>query len=77
MVNTSYDRHKAALEEWDAAKQMEQGERLSFTEGESTLFLVIQRERATAEARLQVIDALADYNLARVLLQTATGELAL
>lgn len=76
-VNTSYERHKAALEEWDAAKQMEQGERLSLTEGESTLFLVNQRERATAEARLQVIDALADYNRARVMLQTATGELAL
>lgn len=75
-INAAYERYQAAVGEWEAAKRMEQGERISFEEGESTLFLVNQRERATAEARLQVIEALADYNQARATLQTATGELS-
>lgn len=60
-VNTSVERYLATMSETDKAKAVEAGERLKFAEGDSTLFLVNQRERTTAEALIRVIDTHVDY----------------
>ncbi len=60
-INTSSERHVALASEVEKAKFVEAGEKMRFTAGDSTLFLVNQRERATAEAKLRLIDAHVDY----------------
>lgn len=60
-IQAAYGQYQAADNEWAMAKQMEQGERDRYEFGDSTLFLVNQRERASAEAALKVLDTVADY----------------
>lgn len=60
-INTSFDKFIALSAEVDKAKSVENGEKLRFAAGDSTLFLVNQRERATAEARVRLIDAHVEY----------------
>ncbi len=60
-INTSYDRWAATSLEVEKAKQVEEGERLRFTAGDSTLFLVNQRERASAEAQMRLAEVHVDY----------------
>jgi outer membrane protein TolC len=68
-------RYEAAEEEWQLAQQLEQGERTRFDLGDSTLFLVNQRERATAEAAVRLIDLRAEYQLGRASFLAVTGQL--
>ncbi len=63
-INQSYLRYLAATQEVDAARALEQGERDRLALGEGTLFLVNQRERATAEAKIKVINIQAEYEQA-------------
>ena len=63
-INTTYDRYQAALREVELAVRLEQGERDKFNLGDSTLFLVNQRERNTAEARVKLIEIQAEYEQA-------------
>lgn len=63
-INTSYDRYRAALQEVELAQRLEEGERTRFALGDGTLFLVNQRERATAEARVKLIEIQAEYEQA-------------
>jgi outer membrane protein TolC len=63
-INTSHDRYRAAQQEVELAERLEEGERTRFTLGDSTLFLVNQRERATAEARVKLIEIQAEYEQA-------------
>ena len=74
-LNATYERYEAAQKEYQAALKLEEGERTSFAMGDSTLFLVNQRERATAEAKMQLIDLQADYQIQKAILQTVTGTL--
>lgn len=60
-INTSFDKYSALAAEVDKAKSVESGEKLRFAAGDSTLFLVNQRERATAEAQFRLIDAHVEY----------------
>lgn len=60
-IKTSYDRYVANTAEVGKARLVESGEKLRFSAGDSTLFLVNQRERATAEAQMRLIDAHVDY----------------
>lgn len=60
-INTSYERWAATLLEVKKAKQVEEGERLRFGAGDSTLFLVNQRERASAEAEMRLAEVHVDY----------------
>jgi outer membrane protein len=60
-INTSTERWEAAVLEVKKAKQVEDGERRRFAAGDSTLFLVNQRERASAEAELRLLDIHVDY----------------
>lgn len=60
-INTSFDKFMAVNAEVNKARSVENGEKLRFAAGDSTLFLVNQRERATAEARVRLIDAHVEY----------------
>lgn len=60
-INTSFDKFGALAAEVDKARAVESGEKQRFAAGDSTLFLVNQRERATAEAKQRLIDAHVEY----------------
>jgi outer membrane protein TolC len=60
-INTSCERWNAAVVEVKKAKQVEEGERLRFSAGDSTLFLVNQRERMSAEAQMRLAEVHVDY----------------
>lgn len=60
-MNTSYERWAATMLEVKKAKQVEEGERLRFGAGDSTLFLVNQRERMSAEAQMRLAEIHVEY----------------
>jgi outer membrane protein TolC len=60
------------VQEVELAQRLEEGERIKFQLGDSTLFLVNQRERATAEARLKLIEIQAEYEQAAATFRAAT-----
>ncbi|HYE72768.1 MAG TPA: TolC family protein, partial [Blastocatellia bacterium] len=72
-INTTYDRYRAAEREVQLARELEQGERTRFSLGDSTLFLVNQRERATAEAENKLIEIQAEYEQSVATFRAATG----
>lgn len=74
-VNTNFERSQAAEQELELAQQLEKGEKTRFEYGDSTLFLVNQRERASGEAKLGLIDVLVEYHQAVAGFHAATGEL--
>lgn len=74
-VRQTYQRYLAASQELELARKLEEGERQRFDLGDSTLFLVNQRERATAEAAVKVITLGAEYEQAQSLFRTITGQL--
>jgi len=71
-INTTAGRFVRAQAEVDLAIQLEEGERVRFALGDSTLFLVNQRERATAEARVKLIEIQAEYEQAVAAFRAAT-----
>jgi outer membrane protein TolC len=73
-VNTAYGRFLLAEKELELARVLEEGERRKFALGDSTLFLVNQRERASAEAEIKVIDIRAEYEQALAAFRVATVE---
>lgn len=74
-INAAYQQYRAAKQEYQLAKDLEQGERDRFDYGDSTLFLVNQRERSTAEAAIKLLDLEAEYHQALVNFLAVTGEL--
>ncbi|MFN8615416.1 MAG: TolC family protein [Vampirovibrionales bacterium] len=74
-MQAAYERYEAAEQEWDLAKQLQAGEQTRFQLGDSTLFLVNQRERAATEASMTLIDAWVDYQAAVSQYQAVTGQL--
>jgi outer membrane protein len=72
-INTTYERYVAAETEVQLARQLEVGERTRFNLGDSTLFLVNQRERATAEAENKLIEIRAEYEQAVAAFRAASG----
>jgi outer membrane protein TolC len=73
-VNAAHDRYLLALQELNLTRDLERGERTRFAAGDSTLFLVNQRERAAAEAEIKLIDILAAYEQALVNFRIAVLE---
>ncbi len=71
-INASVERYLATDAEVTLAKRLEDGERKRFAEGDSTLFLVNQRERATAEALGRLIDIQLEYQQALIALDAAS-----
>lgn len=74
-INTSYDRWTATSLEVKKAKQVEEGERRRFGAGDSTLFLVNQRERASAEAQMRLAEVHVDYLQSLVAFRAVTCRL--
>lgn len=74
-VNNAVERQGMAEEALRLAQRLEKGERLRYDLGEGTLFMVNQRERATADARLRVVDIEAEHAQALYLLRAVTGQL--
>ncbi len=60
-INATFERYRLGEQEIVLALKLEEGERTKFQLGDSTLFLVNQRERATAEARVKLIELQAEY----------------
>ncbi len=60
-VKAAYERSRVTTEELMITRQVEDAERLRFELGDSTLFVLNQREQATAEAAVREANALADY----------------
>ncbi len=71
-INAALERYNVALQEVQLAQALEEGERTRFALGDSTLFLVNQRERATAEARIKLIDIQIEYEQAVAAFRTVT-----
>lgn len=71
-VNAAHDRYLLAMQELELARVLETGERSRYNLGDSTLFLVNQRERAAAEAAAKIVDILAEYEQALASFKTAT-----
>ena len=74
-VNLGVERYNAAVRELELARQVESREQDRLRLGEGTLFLLNQRERATAEAAGRVIDIRAEYYQAVLSLQVAGAQL--
>ncbi len=74
-IRQAYQRYLAAAKELELARRLEEGERLRFELGDSTLFLVNQRERASAEAAVKVITLRAEYEQANAQFQAARAAL--
>ncbi len=72
---TAYDRYLAAREEYEFALALEEGERTKFEYGDSTIFLVNQRERSRAESNRALIKAKTDFFKAKARYQVAIGQL--
>ncbi len=74
-INTSYERYVANLEEVRKARDVEEGERMRYAAGDGTLFLVNQRERATAEARMRLAEVHTEYLQAMAAFRAVTCRL--
>lgn len=73
-INTTYERYRLAEQEVALALKLEEGERAKYQLGDSTLFLVNMRERATAEARVKVIEIQAEYQQAVATFRNVTAQ---
>lgn len=71
-VNAAHDAYLLALQELELSRTLERGERQRFAVGDSTLFLVNQRERATAEAEVKLIDTQVVYEQALIAFKIVT-----
>ena len=60
-VKAAFERSNVVSDELNVTRQVEDAERLRFELGDSTLFVLNQREQATAEAAIREANALADY----------------
>ncbi|MDD9898003.1 MAG: TolC family protein [Candidatus Melainabacteria bacterium] len=74
-VDTAYQRYLAAKQEYELSRQLEEGEEERFKLGDSTLFLVIRRQRATVAANVELIKTIADYHKARIRFRLVQGQL--
>lgn len=69
-------RYTAAVREADAAGRLEAAERERLALGEGNLFLVNQRERATAEALVKTINIAAEWHQALAAFNASAGDIA-
>ena len=74
-INTACDKYNSAVLELSKAREVEEGEKLRFGVGDSTLFLVNQRERFSAEAELRMVETHVEYLQAVSALKASTCSL--
>jgi outer membrane protein TolC len=74
-INLAYKRYGAVEQQVQRAQQVYEGERERFKVGDSTVFLVVQREQQLNEARLRLIDAQVEYHIGLLALRAITCQL--
>jgi outer membrane protein TolC len=74
-VHQAYARVSLAEQEYHLAETLQQAELKRYNAGDSSLFVLNRRERDTTEARVQVLQALADWQAGWVLYNRATAQL--
>ena len=74
-LSAAHQQVEAAKQEYELATQLEKDEQERFAFGDSTLFLLNQRERQAAETVWRLIDLEADYWQSYATLQAASGTL--
>lgn len=74
-INLAFQRFVALEQQVQKTDQVYQGELARFRFGDSTVFLVAERERQLNEAKLRVIDAEIDYHLGLLALRAITTQL--
>ena len=74
-IKASYYKYLNSKDELELAKKMEIGEKQKFEYGDSTLFLLNQRERSTLEANIKLIDSIIEYNKNLLLLNAVQASL--
>lgn len=74
-VEQAFQRYLAARDEVRLAERLESMERERFDLGDGTLFLLNQRERATAEAASRLVDVTAEYRQALAVFEAAAADL--
>lgn len=72
-LKTAFEEYAYAVENVELAQRMEDAELSKFNLGNSNILLVNIREQATADARILMIDALAEYHLAEAEYRAALG----
>jgi outer membrane protein TolC len=60
-LNTAYDRYLATFNEFQLSQELEDAEKIIFEQGDSTLFVVIRRQRDRVSANIEMIKALSEY----------------
>lgn len=74
-LETTQERLDRAQRVYRLARELEEAERLKFRLGDSSLFLVNSRERATVEAALKVLEIRNESAQAQLLLRAVVGSL--
>lgn len=74
-VNLAFKRFMALERQVSKAEQVYFGERERFKEGDSTVFLVAERERQLNEAKMRAIDAELEYRIGTLALKTITVQI--
>ena len=73
-VHQAYNRLELAEQEYALAETLQKAELRKYEAGDSTLFVLNRRERDTTEARIQVLQALVDFQAGWVLYHRAIGQ---
>ena len=71
-LNASYDKYQAVTKQVEKSEAVYVGEKKRFNFGDSTVFLVTQRERQLFDARIKLIDAQVEYLNASAKMQALT-----
>ena len=74
-INLAYKRFLALERQVGKAEQVYLGERERFKVGDSTVFLIAERERQLIEARVRLIDAEVEYHVGVLALRAITSQL--
>jgi outer membrane protein len=74
-INMSFAKFRALELQVDKSNQVYMGERERFSAGDSTVFLITQRERQLAEAKMRLIDAEVEYQMGVLALKAITTQL--
>jgi outer membrane protein TolC len=73
-INMAYKRFLAVEKQVDKAEQVYNGERERFKVGDSTVFLIAERERQLNEAKVRMIDAEVEYHTGVLALKAITSQ---
>ncbi len=74
-INLAYKRFLALEQQVEKAEQVYLGERERFNVGDSTVFLMAERERQLNEAKIRMIDAEVEYHIGILALKAITSRL--